>query len=246
MSNENTCEDLVTIITVCFNSENTIEDTLKSVLSQTYQNLEYIVIDGMSNDGTLSIVRKYQPAFGEKLMIISEPDLGIYNAMNKGIRHAKGSLIGIINSDDYYEADAIEKIMRYKKGSKYQILYGATKCIRDGIEDSITLNMHYLLNKRSIGHPSTFITKAVYDKFGVYDEQYSCVADYDFFLRMDREEEVEFVPVYELIANFRTGGMSASSKAWLDLLKLRKNYGFISPKEYQKEIFKDRLYKIFH
>ena len=90
------------IITVCYNSEKTIEKTLQSVLSQTEQDFEYILIDGASTDGTLDILRAWEPKFGGRMKIVSEPDAGIYDAMNKGIRMARGTLVGIVNSDDFY------------------------------------------------------------------------------------------------------------------------------------------------
>ena len=99
---------LFTIITVCFNSEMTIERTIQSVLNQTCQDYEYIIIDGASTDGTMDIVRKYEPLFQGRMRWISEKDQGIYDAMNKGIGVASGELIGIVNSDDYYEPDALE------------------------------------------------------------------------------------------------------------------------------------------
>ena len=92
---------LFSIITVCFNSEKTIEQTIKSVLEQSFQNYEYIIVDGASKDCTVDIIRRYEPMFKGKLKWISEPDNGIYDAMNKGIGMARGELIGIINSDDY-------------------------------------------------------------------------------------------------------------------------------------------------
>lgn len=101
----------VSIITACYNSEKTIERTLKSVLAQTYSNYEYIIIDGMSTDDTLKIIDAYRNAFGSKLKVVSERDSGIYNAMNKGIKMASGELVGIINSDDWYEPDALQTIV---------------------------------------------------------------------------------------------------------------------------------------
>lgn len=90
----------ITIITVCYNSEATIRDTIQSVLSQSYSNIEYIVVDGASKDGTMGIVNEYRDRIAR---IVSEPDMGIYDAMNKGISMAAGDVIGILNSDDYYE-----------------------------------------------------------------------------------------------------------------------------------------------
>ena len=98
---------LVTVITPCFNSEKTIRKTIESVLNQTYHNIEYLIIDGASTDKTVEIAKSYEQAFGGRMKIYSEPDKGIYDAMNKGIRLAGGELVGIVNSDDYYETDAV-------------------------------------------------------------------------------------------------------------------------------------------
>ncbi len=100
----------ISIITPCLNSEKTIRDTMESVLHQTYKNIEYIIVDGGSEDRTLEIIHEYEHLFNGRLKYISEKDNGIYDAMNKGIRQSKGKLIGIIGSDDYYETDAVEKV----------------------------------------------------------------------------------------------------------------------------------------
>src|SRR5690606_35095214 len=105
---------LVSIITVSYNSEQTIENTTHHILHQTYRNIEYIVVDGASKDGTMNIVQSYKPLFNEQEIhykYISEKDSGIYEAMNKGIEMCNGELIGIINSDDWYELDAVENIV---------------------------------------------------------------------------------------------------------------------------------------
>ena len=101
----------VSVITPCFNSEKTIRKTLDSVLNQTYNNYEYIIVDGKSTDGTLKIIEEYKTKFGEKLKFISEKDTGIYDAMNKGIAMASGDIIGIVNSDDFYCLDALENMV---------------------------------------------------------------------------------------------------------------------------------------
>ena len=108
----------VSIITACFNSEKTIKTTIESVLHQTYSNIEYIIIDGKSSDSTIEIVKEYMPLFRGRLRYISEKDNGIYDAMNKGIRLSKGDVIGIINSDDFYELDAVENIIKYMNSEK--------------------------------------------------------------------------------------------------------------------------------
>ena len=114
----------VSIITVCFNSEKTIRRTIESVLYQTYPNIEYIIVDGKSTDGTVDIVKEYLPAFQKRLRYVSERDKGIYDAMNKGIRLSAGDVIGIINSDDFYEPDAVENIVKYADRGSCQVLYG--------------------------------------------------------------------------------------------------------------------------
>lgn len=235
----------VSIITVCYNSEATIGRTIESVLNQTWENIEYIVIDGNSTDGTIKTVKEYEAAFDGRLRYVSEPDSGIYDAMNKGIRMATGRLIGIINSDDYYEAQAVERMTEAMGVDRYQILYGFTRSLRNGEECSVGRQSHVFLRENMIGHPSCFVTREVYEDFGCFDLQYVSVADYDFMLRMSEIPEVKFYPVDFLIANFTLGGMSASEAAWLDLLKLRKQHGIISEKAYKREILKSRVYRLY-
>ena len=100
----------VSVITPCLNSKETIRDTMESVLRQSYQKIEYIVIDGGSTDGTVEILKEYAPLFGKRMLFVSEKDGGIFPAMNKGIRMSHGSLVGILNSGDCYEKDAVEKM----------------------------------------------------------------------------------------------------------------------------------------
>lgn len=238
-------ERKVSVVTVCYNSEKTIRRTIESVLTQTYQNIEYIIVDGDSKDQTLSIAREYEKKFEGRMRIISEPDEGIYDAMNKGIRHATGELIGILNSDDDYEKDAVEKIVSCMTEDPYQILYGFVRTLRDELEITVERQSHNNLRERMIGHPACFVTKKTYEDFGMYDTMYQSVADYDFMLRMDKIKEVTFIPVDAIIANFRLGGMSASNKAWLELLKLQVKYGILEEKEYKKTLRKQKVLSVF-
>ncbi len=235
----------VSIITVCYNSAATIRRTIESVLHQTYTDIEYIIVDGMSNDGTLEIINEFQDIFENRIKLISEPDRGIYDAMNKGIRIATGALIGILNSDDFYESAAVEHMVYSMTEEKYQILYGFMRTVKNGDEYTIGRSSHKFLREGMIGHPACFVTKAVYDDFGCFDLQYASVSDYDFMLRMSQKERVHFYPVDYLITNFSLGGMCSTEIAWLELLRLRKNYGIISEKEYRKEIIKDKIYKMY-
>ena len=239
-------ECLCSIVTVCFNSEKTIEKTIESVLNQTYKNIEYLIIDGNSTDHTMEIVKKYEPLFEGRMKWVSEPDNGIYDAMNKGIHIASGELIGIINSDDYYEPDAVEDMISAMSDEAYQILYGAMRILKDGVERSISIGSHLFLREGMIGHPACFVTKQLYDELGCYDTEFVSAADYDFMLRMSEKPEVHFQPVYKLIANFSTGGMCASSKAYYDLLKVQKKHGIITEKEYKKIVLKCKTYDFLH
>ncbi len=225
---------LVSIVTVCFNSEKTIERTIKSVLNQTYKNIEYIIIDGASTDHTLEIVKRYEPYFEGRMTIVSEKDNGIYDAMNKGIQRAKGSLIGIINSDDFYEENAVETIVNHMSQEKYQILYGMTRILKNEMEESISICSHHFLKERPMSHPACFVAKEIYNDFGGYDLKYPYVADYDFLLRMQKQKAVSFIPVYQLIVNFSLGGACASDGAYQDLIKMQRDYGMITKQRYYR------------
>lgn len=236
---------LVSIITVCYNSEKTIRQTMDSVLKQTYSNIEYIVVDGASTDGTLEIIEEFKSQFGVRMRCISESDSGIYDAMNKGIRMATGEVIGIINSDDYYELNAIEKVVRaYNKGG-CAVLYGEMRTWIDGKEESVWIGSPEFLGKRMIAHPACFVTKNTYDKYGVFDTRYCSVADYDLMLRYKKCREIQFVPIYEVLANFRSGGMCSTQKAFFELLDLQVRYGMISKHQRRSQRWKAKVSNAF-
>lgn len=232
----------VSIITVCYNSEKTIRKTIESVLGQTYKKIEYIIVDGNSHDRTMDIVNEYKPSFEGRMKVVSEPDDGIYFAMNKGIKMATGELVGIINSDDWYEEDAVEKIIvKYGENKKdYMVLYGLTGIIKNGEMITELETSHENLENEMISHPSCFITRATYEKYGLYNTKYTSVADYDLMLRYKRSNCVSFIPVHERIANFALGGMSSTGAAYVDLIKLKMSYKKISRIKGYIEIFKSK------
>lgn len=219
---------MVSIITVCFNSEKTIRRTIESVLYQTYKDYEYLIIDGKSTDSTLEIIREYESDFEGRIQVFSEKDNGIYNAMNKGIKLAKGSLIGMINSDDWYESTAIENMVKAYDGSKYVILYGMQREYQNGKEKLCWIKNHIFLDEQMITHPTCFITKKLYNDFGGYNERYKSSADYDFMLKMVRITDVKFQQVYSIIANFSLGGMSGNNIGRIETAKIKYNYHIIS------------------
>ena len=229
------------IITVCLNSEKTIERTLRSVLEQTCRDYEYILVDGASTDRTMEIIRRYEPMFEGRMKVISEKDNGIYDAMNKGIGLASGELIGIVNSDDYYEKDALEKVMQAYDGDAYSVIYGMLRTISKGREVSVYIKNHEFLEQDMIAHPSCFVAKKTYDRFGNYSLRYPYSADYEFMLRLYREKEVRFVEIYSILSNFNADGASSAVRAYRDTLRLRRDYRLISAREYRLQMFKSRI-----
>ena len=223
---------LFSIITVCYNSEKTIERTIKSVLNQAYKDYEYIIIDGGSTDNTLNIVMQYESSFDGKLKYVSEKDNGIYDAMNKGIKMANGELIGLLNSDDYYEPDALE-IMKSKyetlddKDKKHLVMYGFQRIVKDEKELAVELYSHENLDKQMISHPTCFVSRDTYKDFGVFDTKYKSASDYDFMMRLYHKTDTVFVPIYRVITNFERGGMSASGVGQKETAMIRHEYGLV-------------------
>lgn len=222
---------LVSIITVCYNSEKFIRDTIESVLNQTYKNIQYIIIDGKSTDKTLSIIDEYREHFGDRLTLVSEKDSGIYNAMNKGLALVKGELVGIINSDDYYELDAVEKMVEQYEIHGSGVYYGYERLLKNENEYCVSRKSPDFLNETMIAHEATFITTDTYKKIGNFNEKYKIVADYDLMLRI-KKAEIVFFPINSIISNFRLGGASSSRVVWLEMFKLKRNWKIVSGSVY--------------
>jgi glycosyltransferase involved in cell wall biosynthesis len=237
-------EILVSIITPCYNSEKTIEKTLQSIESQTYKNIEYIIIDGASTDNTINIINSHRPKLPSNLKVISEKDGGIYEAMNKGIGLATGELIGIVNSDDWYENDTVEQVVNAFKGSKYEVIYGMQRNYLNGKEKTTLIHHHDFLPQQMITHPTCFVTKATYYDFGLFDTKYRSAADYDLMLRLWRSGRVQFTPVMRVLSNFQLGGMSSSQKGVRENALIRYKYGYMGRKRYIFVVMKSYLYEM--
>lgn len=239
---------LFSIITVCYNSEKTITNTIESILNQTYRNFEYIIIDGKSTDKTLEIIKSYEKKFEGKLKVISEPDNGIYDAMNKGIRMARGTVIGIINSDDWYEKDTLQIVSNYYNDFPYTVYQGYMRTIdgKNGKEMRCTIYNPEYIREAMINHPATFVHRKVYEKYGVFDCQYKKSADYEFVIRLVESKEVQFVSIYEILANFRTGGISNTVDAKLETMKIKRKYKMMTRIQYIAAISYLRGLKIFN
>ncbi|MFW6026969.1 MAG: glycosyltransferase family 2 protein [Candidatus Woesearchaeota archaeon] len=210
-------QPLVTIITVVFNGEKFIRESIDSVLNQTYANIEYIVIDGGSTDSTIKIIEQYNDLID---YWVSEKDKGIYNAMNKGIKLSTGQIIGILNSDDYYNSASVHKIVDiYKQNqNKYNDLIVLTGSILKIDEQKsiqfINRRNYYYLSKNidwgmPLNHPSTFISKKLYKKVGIFSERFSICGDYDLIYRIYHSiYKPKFIFLNDVIATMRLDGVS--------------------------------------
>ena len=227
---------LVTVITVCYNCEDTIRETIESVLHQTYTNIEYIIIDGLSTDRTLDIIKEYEPLFQGRMRYISERDNGIYNAMNKGIRMAGGQLIGLINGDDYYELDAVEAAVRNMNSARCQVIYGYMRVLKENIPKYIAKGNHKNLNKEMLSHPTCFVTRRTYQKYGLFLEWFKVAADYELMLRLYGKEDVVFTQVRKVQAYFRLGGASDNKKYALEREVARVMHGALSVGEFVDKV----------
>ncbi len=239
-------EILVSIITPCFNSEKTIEKTLACIEEQTYSNIEYIIIDGGSTDATLERIDSHRRQLPAQLRVISEKDGGIYDAMNKGIRLASGQLIGIVNSDDWYEPDTVWQAVSNYQGNPYEVIYGMQRTYLDGREKATVLYHHDFLPQQMITHPTCFVTKAAYEALGVFDTQYRSAADYDLMLRFYESRKVVFTPVMSVLSNFQLGGMSSSQKGVRENARIRYRRGYMSRKRYYFVTLKSHLFEWTH
>lgn len=197
----------VSIITITFNSEKTIRDTIESVLSQDYSELEYIIIDGASTDHTIDIVKEYTDRIYK---FVSEKDNGISDAFNKGLALATGDVVGIINSDDMLLPGAIKHMVEIIE-PETEILYGNGKRLfMDGhMEPYLAGDYRKLTSRMTLVHPATFVRKSSYEKYGFFDLQYKGCMDRELLLRMYKHG-ANFQQDQFYYAIYRMGGFSDS------------------------------------
>jgi glycosyltransferase involved in cell wall biosynthesis len=210
--------------------------------------VDYVVVDGVSSDETVDIIRRYETKFnsqGIQLRWVSEPDEGIYDAMNKGVAMAQGDIIGILNSDDFYEPHTLEAIAEACiDHPEVGIFYGFLRFLKDGKELQVYRYRyeHYLLNLElgvhsAAQHPTCFVRRDVYDRIGTFDTQFPVAADYDFLIRA-MQAGVRFFPLDTVLTNFRSGGASVRMS---DYERHRQRYavwyknGLISEEEYRNK-----------
>ena len=201
----------ITIITVCYNSEATIEATIQSVAIQTYTNIEYIIIDGASTDHTLTIISKYSHLLTK---VISEKDKGLYYAINKGIKLATGDVIGILNSDDFYKNEfVIQKIANEFKIKNVDMVYGNIDYInKDEKIVRFWKSSIYKINSFKTAwhppHPSLFVKKTVYEKYGHFDTDFKIASDFELMLRFFERHSLSSSYLNDTAVTMLLGGVS--------------------------------------
>ena len=219
----------ITVVTPTYNSEKTIKDTLEALLRQSFSDFEYIVIDGASKDNTVNIIESYRQKFADKgvpMTIISEPDKGVYDAMNKGINLAKGELIGLNNSDDWYEDRTLELVWdRFTQSDidkNNTMIYGVERVWKNDKVQSLQCRGADFISEGVMPHCTFFVPKAV-----------------DFLSRCSTEG-VRFVRLDTVLSNFRLGGLSSSSyfDFYLEYFMVQRKRNYISEKEYKRIVFK--------
>lgn len=231
----------ISIITVCLNCSSQIERTCRSIISQTYSNFEWIVIDGNSEDGTLEILEKHKDTIA---YLISEKDSGIYEAMNKGIKQSRGEYIVFLNAGDtFYNQHTLETMSRFFGPD---LLYGQT-IKSDGKTNELvsypeSLSEDYLFNY-TLSHQSTYFHKNVFLKYGLYDEFYKIAGDYELYARLIKEEKFSYRYIEEPLSIFYLDGIS-NNPLFRDRMKLEQHTLRLKYFNHYKNSYKYFKYKI--
>ncbi|MCB9233617.1 MAG: glycosyltransferase [Bacteroidia bacterium] len=203
----------VSIVTVVYNGEAFIETAIRSVLEQDYPDIEYIVVDGASKDGTMAIIGRYRSKIAT---VISEKDSGIYNAMNKGLRLATGDLVGILNADDFYAGpQVISKVVKALEASGKDTLYADLVYVNPDNLDKVV--RYYSANNFRLKHfergdmpphPTFFVKRSLYEAFGLFKEDYKICADFELMVRFLYIQKASSTYLPEVLVKMRTGGVS--------------------------------------
>lgn len=208
----------ISLITVTYNSAGSLRDTIESILRQTYKDVEYIIVDGLSQDGTVDIVREYEQVFGGRMRWISEKDKGLYDAMNKGINMATGDIIGILNSDDFFTSDTVLQSVAEAFTDDIDAVYGdihfvrpsdLSKCVR--YYSSRNFRPWALRFGYMPAHPSFYARRELFKKYGGYSLDYKLAADYEMMVRLFRKANIRYKYLPIDMVTMRTGGVSTRS-----------------------------------
>lgn len=205
----------VSIITVSFNSAATIEDTLVSVASQTWRDIEHIVIDGGSTDGTQALLNRHSAGLSK---LISEPDNGIYDAMNKGVAMATGDVVVFLNADDVYkDSGVIKRVVHYMQDAGLDALYGNVEFFHPSRPEHVvrTYNSgHFAPARLGWGwmpaHPALFVRRRIFEQYGAFDKSFKIAGDFDFIARVFKLETLQYRYIPEVLVRMQIGGVSTS------------------------------------
>lgn len=209
----------ISLITVTYNSDQTLSTTLDSILNQTNQHIEYIIVDGASKDNTVTLIKEYEPRFEGRLKWISEPDKGLYDAMNKAIRMSTGDVIGILNSDDFFTTpDILQQVANaFEANKELDAVYGDVHFVNPENLGKCVRYYSSKVFKRSLmklgfmpAHPSFYLKKERFEQFGLYKTDYKIAADFEFLLRVIYIGNIrtQYLPLD--MVTMRTGGASTS------------------------------------
>jgi glycosyltransferase len=218
----------ISVITAVYNNRDTVADALESALGQTHADVELIVIDGGSTDGTLGVLSSY----GNRLaVVVSEPDRGIYDALNKGLRLATGEVVGFLHSDDLYADERVlAKVTAAFANPGVEAVYGDLVYVSKDAPDQVVRHWEsgvFTPQKLRRGwmppHPTLYVRRSVYDRLGLFDTDYRIAADYDFMLRLLGQSGVQAAYIPEVLVKMRLGGASNRSLGNL-LRKSREDY----------------------
>ncbi len=206
----------ISIITVCLNSDETIEDAIKSILAQSYDDIEYIIVDGGSSDETLSIIKKYE---NEITRYISEPDKGVYDALNKGLKLATGEVVGFLHADDFYATtETIKNVARVFGHNKVDCLWGDLVYVGKENTEKIIRYWKSGKYKKNLfkrgwmpAHPTFFVKRRVYEKHGYFNTDFRIAADYEIMLRFLHKFNISSYYIPEVLVKMRVGGLSNRS-----------------------------------
>lgn len=206
----------ISIITATYNSASTIRDTLESVNAQTYSDIEHIIVDGNSKDDTLELVKQYGKRVSK---IISEPDKGIYDAMNKGILAASGDIIGILNSDDFFTSnDVILSVVSEFENNDIEAVYGDVHYVNpDNLNKSVRYYSSAVFNTNLFrfglmpAHPTFYVKRSCYEKYGLYSLDYKIASDFDLLIRFLHTHKIKHKYLKKDFVTMRTGGLSTKN-----------------------------------
>lgn len=244
----------ISIVTATYNRADTIRDTIESILSQTYQDWEHIIIDGASKDNTLDVIKEYEDRYNGRLKLVSEPDKGIYDAMNKGIRMASGDIVGILNSDDvYYDPTVLQSILSTFKENKTDSIYAGAMVVEwDDLSKIKRIKKGSPMPPKGFStgwhpsHPTFYVKRECYDKYGVFDEDFGIAADMELMIRFLEKYKISSVYLPKILVKMRFGGASNSSiKVILnsnkDVLRAFEKNGLSKPKFYLLKKFTPKV-----